>query len=239
MFDSLIEFGGFPEPFSKQNKAFYRRWVKLRMEQLFHIDIRELTRIHEIAQMKLLATILKENVGDIINYCKLSQFVQVSSETVKAWVDTLRSFYSCFKVQPWKKNIIRSLVKQPKIYLWNWADIDDKGARHENMVASHLLKAIHMWEDRGLGEYGLYFLRDKEKREVDFLVTKDDAPWFLVEVKSSGNQSISEYLYYFQEQTQAPHAFQVAFDLPYQEINCFEYTNPVIVPALTFLSQLV
>jgi predicted AAA+ superfamily ATPase len=96
-----------------------------------------------------------------------------------------------------------------------------------------------MWEDRGLGEYGLYFLRDKEKREVDFLITKNNQPWFLVEVKSSSNQSISEHLYYFQEQTQAPHAFQVVFDLPYQDINCFDYNKPVVVPALTFLSQLV
>ena len=90
-------------------------------------------------------------------------------------------------------------------------------------MASHLLKAIHLWEDLGLGDYGLYFIRDKEKREVDFLVTKSGKPWFLVEVKSSNNQSISEHLYYFQEQTQAPHALQLAFNMSYQEIICFEY----------------
>ena len=107
------------------------------------------------------------------------------------------------------------------------------------MMASHLLKAVHLWEGRGLGEYGLYFLRNKEKREVDFLVTKNNRPWFLVEVKSQDNHSVSENLYYFQQQTQALHAFQVIIDMPYRQINCFEYHTPIIVPALTFLSQLV
>jgi hypothetical protein len=60
-----------------------------------------------------------------------------------------------------------------------------------------------------------------------------------VEVKSGGANSISEHLYRFQEQTGAKHAFQVAFDLPYVDKDCFSYTQPVIVPASTFLSQLI
>lgn len=238
-FQLLIEYGGFPEPLIKQSPAFYRRWVKLRHEQLFHLDIREITRIREIAQMKLLARMLKEHVCELANYTLYSSMIGVAVNTIKTWVETLNSFYYCFKIQPWSKNVARSLIKQPKIYLWNWADTIDKGARYENMVASHLLKAIHLWEDLGLGEYGLYFVRDKERREVDFLVTKNNEPWFLVECKSSGNQSISEHLYYYQKVTGAKHAFQLAFNQEYKDINCFDYTVPIIVPAITFLSQLV
>lgn len=106
-------------------------------------------------------------------------------------------------------------------------------------MASHLLKAVHWWTDIGLGEYDLYYLRDKGKREVDFLVTRDDAPWFLVEVKTSGRQSLNKNLFYFQEKTGAQHAFQVAFDLEYIAQDCFSVIKPVIVPATTFLSQLV
>jgi uncharacterized protein len=79
-----------------------------------------------------------------------------------------------------------SLVKEPNIYLWNWALIEDAGARLENFVASHLLKATQYWTDRGLGDFNLYYLRDKEGREVDFLVSKDKKPWFIVEAKASG-----------------------------------------------------
>ena len=77
------------------------------------------------------------------------------------------------------------------MYLWDWAAIADTGQKLETLVAGHLFKAVHFWEDMGLGDFALHFLRDKEKREVDFLVVRDGEPWFLVEAKSSGSRSLS------------------------------------------------
>ena len=82
-------------------------------------------------------------------------------------------------------------------------------------------------------------MRDKEQREVDFLIVKNQEPWFLVEAKVSGNQAINKALYTFQEQLGVPYAFQVAADLPYVDKSCFDVYQPTIVPAVTFLSQLV
>ena len=169
----------------------------------------------------------------------LAAKIKVSAPTLTRWMELLKNLYFCFTIQPWSKNLSRSLIKEPKVYLWNWALIEDMGARLENFVASHLYKAVQFWTDRGLGDYGLYYLRDKDKREVDFLVTKDRKPWFLVEAKASGNQGISRWLYYYQEKLKVPHAFQIGFDLPYVNQNCFEMKDPVIVPAKTFLSQLI
>lgn len=112
--------------------------------------------------------------------------------------------------------------------------VSSEGARRENLVAAHLLKAVDWWTDIGLGDFGLYYLRDKAKREVDFLVTRDGSPWFLAEVKSSSGRALSPALGYFQEQIGATHAFQIAMDA-----DCFAEKRPVEVPALTLLSQLV
>ena len=90
-----------------------------------------------------------------------------------------------------------------------------------------------------MGDYGLYFLRDKAGREVDFLVTKDKKPWFLVEVKSGSAKVLNPELSYFQSQIKAEHAFQVVSRLSFVARDCFEHTAPLIVPAATFLSQLV
>ncbi len=163
----------------------------------------------------------------------------MSVDTIRRWLKTLKSFYYCFSIKPWSKNISRSLLKEPKIYLWDWSLIDDLGARRENFIASHLLKAVHFWTDRGLGDYDLYFLRDKEKREVDFLVTKNNHPWFLVEVKSSENKGISPSLFYYKEATLAEFALQVVFDKKYVDKNCFISSDPTVVPVTTFLSQLI
>ena len=67
---------------------------------------------------------------------------------------------------------------------------------------------------------------------------KNEEPWFLVEVKSSSTL-LSKSLAYFQNQTKAKHAFQVVLNAEFEDINCFDYSNPIIVSAKTFLSQLV
>ena len=238
-FAQLFTMGGFPEPFLKNDTAFSEKWQLLRQQQLFQDEIRELTRIHEVKQMELLSTQLLRQVGSLTSYATLANKIRVSNETVRRWIEVLNGLYFCFQIRPWSKNIGRSLLKEPKFYLWDWSLITDVGARTENFVASHLHKAIHYWEDNGFGKFGLYFLRDKEKREVDFMVTRNDEPWFLVEVKHKNSRGISKTLPYFQKSCGAKHAFQVVLDLPYEEIDCFSYTDPVIVPAQTFLSQLI
>jgi uncharacterized protein len=236
--EALLKHGGFPEPFVQRSENFSRRLQAMRKDQLFREDIRDGTRIQELAQLELLAELLRKQAAQSMDYQSLAKKVGVSADTIRRWVEVLKSFYYCFSIQPWSKNITRSLLKEPKLYLWDWSLIEDEGHRNENLVASHLLKAVHFWTDRGLGEYGLYYLRTKDQREVDFIVTKNKKPWFIVEVKTKA-KGMSPELYRFQEETQAPHAFQVAFDLPFVNKNCFEEKGPILVPAKTFLSQLV
>ncbi len=98
--------------------------------------------------------------------------------------------------------------------------------------------AVECWTDLGFGEFDLFYLRDRKKREVDFLVARDKIPWFLAEVKNS-DTAISDSLRFFQKATDAKHAFQVVLNAEYKTQDCFAKTVPCIVPARTFLSQLV
>jgi predicted AAA+ superfamily ATPase len=237
--EALLRFGGFPEPFLRQDERFFRRWRRLRSQQLFEEDLRDLTRIQELGQVQVLAELLRRRAGQLTSYASLARAVNASVDSVRRWLATLERLYYCFAVRPWSRNVARALRKEPKYFLWDWSPIDDPGARAENLVACALLKAVHFWTDHGLGEFALHFVRDKQKREVDFLVSRDDRAWFLVEVKTSGSSPLSASLACFQAQTGAEHAFQVALDLPSVERDCFEISTPIIVPARTFLAQLV
>ena len=64
------------------------------------------------------------------------------------------------------------------------------------MMANNLLKAVQYWTDLGYGEFSLSFFRDKQKRDVDFVIIRDGAPWAMFEVKSSGDH-FSPHLEYF------------------------------------------
>jgi hypothetical protein len=238
-FDTLVEFGGFPEPLTKQDTRFANRWRRLRHQQLFREEMRDLTRIQEVAKVSTLAQLVVQRVGQLTAYASLANAVDASIDSVKRWLSTLESLYFCFAVRPWHRNVARALRKEPKFYLWDWSLVSEPGARFENFVAGALLKACHFWTDAGFGELDLHFLRDKEKREVDFLIARDGAPWLLVEAKSSGRPGLSPSLASYHEQLGNVRALQVARDLPYVDRNCFELGRPMIVPARTFLSQLV
>jgi hypothetical protein len=97
----------------------------------------------------------------------------------------LNELYYFFEIRPWTKSVARSLKKEPKIYLYDWTEAEDPGSRYENMVAVHLLKACDYWTDTGHGNFQLYYLRNKEKQEIDFLVVKNRKPWLAVEAKYS------------------------------------------------------
>lgn len=238
--ESLITNGGFPDPFLKNNQRFSNRWKTIRMEQLFEDEIRNLSNIQMIGQMELLAELLRSQVGQLVSYESLAKKIRVTGPTIRHWLEILKSFYYCFDIHPYTTNIARSLLKEPKYYLWDWSLCQNIGARAENLVASHLLKAVHFWTDHGFGNYQLFFLRDKDKREVDFVITKNEKPWILVEVKNGNDHSIHPALYHFQSITQAPHVFQVVLEHPYIEADCFERIGiPTIVPAKTLLSQLI
>ncbi|MCK5519676.1 MAG: ATP-binding protein [Candidatus Marinimicrobia bacterium] len=235
----FLEFGGFPEPFLKGNKRFYNKWRSLRTEQLIYEDLREFSNIKEIASIEILAEIMRHQAGQLVNYSSISKDLNNSVDTVKRWFTLLERLYYSFTIRPYFSNIPKSLRKQPKVYLWDWSYVADEGAKRENMIASHLLKAVHFWTDNGLGSYNLYFLRDKVKREVDFLVTKNEKPWILVEVKSSERKSLSPHLNYFNNLLNPPFAFQIDFSSDYIDRDCFSESGPIKVPAATFLSQLV
>ncbi len=238
-FEALLTWGGFPEPYLKRDRRFFNRWSKLRLQQLLQEDIRELTKVQGLGQIEMLVLLLKHQSGQLTSYSNLAKKIRVSVDTIRRWLGVLEAMYYCYAIRPWTKNITRSLLKEPKYYLWDWAQCSDIGARNENFIASHLLKAVHYWSDTGMGDYGLFFLRDKDKREVDFLVSKDGEPWFIVEVKSSMKQPLSSSLEIFARQLKVEHVFQVAIDAAYVDKNVFELKRPVIVPAKTFLSQLV
>src|ERR1700722_14527026 len=65
---ALLEFGGFPEPFVQRSQEFSRRWQAIRKDQLFREDIRDSTRIKELAELEMLAEILRSQAAQAMDY---------------------------------------------------------------------------------------------------------------------------------------------------------------------------
>jgi hypothetical protein len=229
--------GGFPEPFVRNDTRFSNRWQGLRIQQLVREDVRDLTGIRELDQLEVLVALLAERSGSRLSYSGLAGEVQVSVDTLRRWISTLCTLHHGFLVRPWFRSVARSLRKEPKWYLADWSTAKDPGARAETLVAVHLKKAVQSWTDRGLGSFELAYLRDKDGREVDFVVVRDRRPWLLVEAKLA-DTALSPHLAYFQRQTGARHALQAVVELAHVPLDCFAPKRATVVPARTLFGQL-
>jgi len=208
---SLLKFGGFPEPLLKQKEKTLRRWHNERAERLVKEDIRDIRNIRELSSLQLLVDILPEKVGSLLSINSLREDLDVTHKTISSWMDILERFYYHFRIYPFTHSKIRSLKKEAKLYLWDWSEVTDHPAKVENLVASHLLKLCHFLNDTEGYRLSLQYLRDRDGREVDFLITENKKPWFAVEVKSSFKK-IAKNLNYFGERLEIPFLYQVVSD---------------------------
>lgn len=207
-FDALFKFGGFPEIFTKQSEKTLRRWHNERADRLIKEDIRDIENLRDLSALQVLVELLPDKVGSLFSLNSLREDLNVTHKTISLWVDILERFYYHFRIYPFKSSLIKSLMKEPKVYLWDWSEIKDEDIRFENMVASHLLKFCNFLSDAEGYKAQVYYLRDKEQREVDFLVTVENRPWFCVETKSSF-KNIPSPLRYFSLKLKIPFAYEV------------------------------
>lgn len=235
---ALWEHGGFPEPFLRRETSFSVRWRGLHHDQLVKEDIREVAQVQDLGALEHLSFLLAERTAQQLIFSNLAREVGVATDTVRRWIDVLERLHFGFQLKPWFANVAKALRKEPKWFLRDWAGVEDPGVRAETFVACHLLKAVEGWSDSGLGRFELRYLRDKLKREVDFIIVRDRKPWMLVEVKMR-DTVLSDSLRYFKSVTKAAYAFQVVMELPYVGVDCFSRTEPTVVPARTLLSQLL
>ena len=173
---SLFHFGGFPEPFYAQSERKLRRWQKERMHQILRDDLRDLERVEEVALIGRLVERLPDLIGSPLSLNALREDLQIAHQTVRKWIEILERLYVVFRIPSYGSPKIRAVKKEQKLYLWDWSQVPDPGARFENMVASHLLKYCHFLEDTEGYTTDLRYLRDTDKREVDFVVLKEKKP---------------------------------------------------------------
>ncbi|MBF0361454.1 MAG: ATP-binding protein [Oligoflexia bacterium] len=213
----LMTYGGFPEPLSEKNIRNLHRWHRMRLSKLIRTDLRDLENVKDIDKIELLAEELPRRIGSPLSLKSIAEYLEIDPKTVKSWIEILSSLYYSFQVAPYGAPKIRAVKKEKKLYLWDWSQIENEGVRFENLVASHLLKYCHHYEDVAGDKMELRYIRDTDKREVDFVVIKNKLPLFAVECKLKEN-SLSPHIPYFKNRTKIPRFYQVHMDKSERQI---------------------
>ena len=179
----LLAVGGFPEPLLRGARSYYNRWRRSHLERILREDLVSLTTVRDIQTIESLVEMLRHGVGSLVSAHSLARDLGKNTATINRWLGLLEDLHIMFRIRPWHRNVRRSLLKMPKCYFYDTGMVEGAGARLENLVACALLKAVHRALDVDGDPLSLHFVRDKEGRELDFLIARGRTPLHLIEVR--------------------------------------------------------
>lgn len=196
----ILTISGFPEPFLADSEEYYRRWKKTHTDIILRQDMLDLESVRDIGALETLIELLRRRVGTPVSYASLARDLERDPKTVKNWLIYLENLYIIFPARPFHRNIARSILKEPKYYFYDTAQVSSgDGGKLENCTACVLLKELHRLRDCFGHDISLHYLRNKDGKELDFAVSIDGTITHLIEVKwgeaslSSGFKAFSGY----------------------------------------------
>jgi hypothetical protein len=190
---SLLK-GGFPEVLARPSAAaiWFRSYVQTYLER----DVRAITSIRDLATFRRFLGLLASRCGQILNKTDLATPLGVSVPTLSQWLSILEVTAQIILVPPFFESFGKRLIKSPKLYFVDpglachlLAIESEKtlngspfvGPLFEGFVGSEILK-----QQIGMGRpRELYYFRDQQGLEVDFVVPAGHRKLVLVEAKAS------------------------------------------------------
>ena len=185
--------GGYPEPreFPERDR---RDWFKTYLDDLLTKDIKDVTEIRKLDVLKSVATWLLARSAQFFSVDELAAKTALAKETVLNYLEALRALYIFDSVPAFSKSDYNLIGKRAKWFATDAALIANVLAWNEDEVyldQSRSGKLIETWGYQQLaamadvgGMYEISHYRDGKKREIDFLVERNDGAMLGVEVKA-------------------------------------------------------
>lgn len=232
--EKLNRLGGFPEPLLSGSEQEAARWRNQYYTDLIREDILEFGKINEIKTMRMLLELLRDRVASPLSYNSLARDLQVSPHTIKRYIEIIESLHIVFLLRPYHKKLSRSILREPKLYFYDTGLIKgDDGVKLENTIAVCLLKYVEYLRDAKGKNTCLDYLKTKDGKEADFVITDNDEVTRMMEVKLS-HDKLSRSLIFFSQKFPGAEAFQLVHNLRHTQ-----YKERIhVVPAGEWLAGL-
>ncbi len=185
--------GGFPEVVVRPKSRAL--WFASYLQTYLERDVRSITNVRDLVTFRRFIALLASRHGQILNKTDLAAPLGVSVPTISEWLHVLEITSQIIIVPPYFENLGKRLVKTPKVY---WGDSGlacyllgitseaelqrspFSGQLYEGFVAAEILKSQ---VNQG-GRKELYYFRDHQGLEVDFLLPRPNAGLWLIECKA-------------------------------------------------------
>jgi predicted AAA+ superfamily ATPase len=191
---NIIWKGSFPRLLTNEyveRDVFYKEYLQTYIERDIRDDIGISNELKYFDFIRAAAA----RTANLLNYTDLARDADINVKTAKKWIETLVRSGLVYLLEPYHPNITKRIVKTPKLffldtglaaYLTKWDSPESlmngamNGAMLETYVFIEILKSF--WHN-GKQE-SIYFYRDTNQKEIDFILEKN-MTLYPVEVKKT------------------------------------------------------
>ncbi|MDD3800147.1 MAG: ATP-binding protein, partial [Novosphingobium sp.] len=200
----LVLRGGFPEAIARDSERRRQDWARSYLTSILTRDLRDIAEVEKLTELPKFVRLLAEHSGQLVNYSQLGAGINVSHKTGQRYVGLLEQVFLIRAVQPWFTNALKRIVKTPKLHFLDSgllasargltfdrikADRGAFGGPLESFVFSEVLKLMTASDLR----LTPYHFRDRDMREVDIVLERDDGKIAAIEVKASATVKAGDF----------------------------------------------
>lgn len=200
----IVLLGGFPEAISRHNERRRQDWSRSYLTSVLTRDLRDIADVEKLTELPKFVRLLAEHSGQLVNYSQFGGGINVSHKTGQRYVGLLEQVFLIATVQPWFTNALKRIVKTPKLHFLDSgllasvrgltfdrvkADRGTFGAVLEGFVFSEVLKLMTASDLR----LTAYHFRDRDMREVDIVLERNDGMIVGIEVKASATVKAGDF----------------------------------------------
>ncbi|MGD8451394.1 MAG: ATP-binding protein [Phycisphaerae bacterium] len=191
-----IWLGSFPALVTKQVRdrdLFYSSYLQTYLQR----DVKDLTQVGNEAAFLRFLRACAARTAQMLNMADLARDADVAVNTAKSWLSILQTSCQVFLLPPYHTNVTKRLTKTPKLYFldtglcayltgWSSAQTLEAGAMNGALLETFaVVEVLRSWWNVGL-EPAAYYYRDKDGREIDLLLLKDQM-LYPVEIKKAAS----------------------------------------------------
>ena len=200
----LALLGGFPEAIERESERRRQAWARSYLTSVLTRDLRDVAEIERLAKLPKFVRLLAEYSGQLVNYSQFGSEIDVSHKTGQRYVALLEQVFLVSTLQPWYTNALKRIVKTPKLHFLDSgllaavrglsfdrvrADRSELGALLESFVFSEVLKLMTASDL----QLATYHFRDRQMREVDIVLERDDGRIAGIEVKAAATVTSGDF----------------------------------------------
>jgi predicted AAA+ superfamily ATPase len=190
--------GSFPELLLNpdiERGTFYKSYLQTYLER----DIKDFHGISDDLKFYDFIRVAAARTGNLINFADLARDADIDVRTAKLWLSMLERSGVIKILEPYSANITKRIVKTPKLYFldtglcayltkWDSPESLEAGAMSGNILETYILGEILKSYWHNGKEENIYFYRDSNQKEIDFVIEKN-MTLYPIEVKKTGSPS--------------------------------------------------